>query len=164
MTLSSEFSQGDADTEVGFKLLLTDTLRYVGRPDRELMKTYRCDPENLAPLHELISRYEQGLWDFFMRVTRGDAAQAESLFQQTWLTAYQEYSASDGDAQAFRRWILRLAIRQAVQVLDLPEAFPVGSPQSGLHPDGQSHVALPGHPSPSAFVPGVAPSHQDSAQ
>jgi len=141
MTLSSEFSQGDADTEVGFELLLTDTLRYVGRPDRELMKAYRCDPENRAPLHELISRYEQGLWDFFMRVTRGDAAQAESLFQQTWLAAYQEYSASDGDVQAFRRWIIRIAIRQAVRFLDLSDVLPAGSLQSGFHPDDQPHAA-----------------------
>lgn len=68
--------------------------------------------DDRAAFGELVLRHQSAVRQFLRHLTRGDAALADDLAQETFLRAYRSLSRFRGDA-AFSTWLLGIAHNQA---------------------------------------------------
>ena len=82
--------------------------------DEALMSRYR-ESGQTADFNELIRRYERELYRYLARYL-GDAAQAEDVFQNTFLQVHLKRGLYE-DGRPFRPWLYAIATHQAVDTL-----------------------------------------------
>jgi RNA polymerase sigma-70 factor (ECF subfamily) len=82
--------------------------------DEALMSRYRESGQS-ADFNELIRRYERELYRYLARYL-GDAAQAEDVFQNTFLQVHLKRGLYE-DGRPFRPWLYAIATHQAVDTL-----------------------------------------------
>jgi len=80
--------------------------------DADVVRLRRGD---LDALSELISRYQNRLYRYLLRIVR-QPAEAEDLFQQTWLKVVEKIGAFDADRN-FDAWLFTLARNLAIDHL-----------------------------------------------
>lgn len=100
-------------------------------PDAEVAQLRRGDPSALEPL---LARYQNRLYRYLLRLVR-EPAQAEDLFQQTWVRVVEKIKKYD-PRQSFDAWLFRLARNLAIDHLrrirpqSLDEPLLSGDPMS----------------------------------
>ncbi len=82
--------------------------------DEALMSRYRESGQS-ADFNELIRRYERELFRYLARYL-GDAAQAEDVFQNTFLQVHLKRGLYE-EGRPFRPWLYAIATHQAVDTL-----------------------------------------------
>jgi RNA polymerase sigma-70 factor (ECF subfamily) len=82
--------------------------------DEALMSRYR-ESGQTADFNELMRRYERELYRYLARYL-GDAAQAEDVFQNTFLQVHLKRGLYE-DGRPFRPWLYAIATHQAVDTL-----------------------------------------------
>lgn len=99
-------------------------------PDTEVARLKRGD---LDALSELIERYQNRMYRFLLRIVR-EPAEAEDLFQQTWLRLVEKIRHFDANRN-FEAWLFTLARNLAIDHLRRirPESLdePIGGDSHG---------------------------------
>jgi RNA polymerase sigma-70 factor, ECF subfamily len=80
--------------------------------DADVARLRRGDPNALS---ELIARYQNRLYRYLLRIVR-QPAEAEDLFQQTWLRVLEKIGSFDG-SRNFDAWLFTLARNLAIDYL-----------------------------------------------
>ena len=81
-------------------------------PDREIALLKKGDPDAVSGL---IGRYQHRLYRFLVRLV-GDPAEAEDLFQQTWVRLMEKIGSYDA-RRNFEAWLFTLARNLAIDHL-----------------------------------------------
>ncbi|MBX3425775.1 MAG: RNA polymerase sigma factor [Pirellulales bacterium] len=79
--------------------------------DEQLLLSYR-ESEDSAVFTELVARYERELYNYLRRYL-GDAAQAEDVFQATFLQVHVKRGSFEA-GRRFRPWLYTIATNQAI--------------------------------------------------
>ena len=79
--------------------------------DEDLLREYRCTGIRAA-FEELVYRYERELYNYLYRHL-GNAADAEDVFQKTFLTVLRKCGQFDTDRR-FRPWLYKIACNAAI--------------------------------------------------
>ena len=87
--------------------------------DPDVVRLRRGD---LNALSELITRYQNRLYRYLLRVVR-QPAEAEDLFQQTWLRVVEKIRSFDANRN-FDAWLFTLARNLAIDHLQEPQPAP----------------------------------------
>lgn len=105
--------------------------------DETLFAAYgRGDADKLG---ELVRRYEAPLFRFLHR-RAGNAAQAEDLFQETWMSVIKG-RASFKEGSAFKPWLYAIALNLARGARrSLPAAGPLPPESAPLSPDSPTRA------------------------
>jgi len=94
--------------------------------DKDVARLRRGDVDALA---ELIARYQNRLYRYLLRLVR-EPAEAEDLFQQTWLRVAQKIRAFD-PSRNFDAWLFTLARNLAIDHLRRIRPLSLDEPVSG---------------------------------
>lgn len=96
-----------------------DAERGMPIPDEALFVDYRNG--NGTALETLVRRYEKPLYHFLLRRT-GDVAQAEDVFQETWIHVMRGRHTFQ-ESRSFRTWLYAVAANAARRVRVRPEVL-----------------------------------------
>ena len=91
---------------------------YTQKSDLELVEACRCDNDQKA-FSFLIKRYERPLYNFILRMI-GSSAEAEEIFQETFLRIYKNLENFRGGA-SFSPWAYRIAHNLCIDALRRPD-------------------------------------------
>lgn len=107
-------------------------LEWEGRvgPAAEVMQLRRGD---LGALSALIAQYQNRLYRYLLRLVH-DPAEAEDLFQQTWLRVAEKIRAFD-TSRNFDAWLFTLARNLAIDYLRRMRPASLDEPASSFAPD-----------------------------
>lgn len=92
---------------------------YEQKSDLELVEICRQKPSNQRAFAELMRRYERPLYNFILRMV-GTAAEAEELFQETFLRIFKNLGNFRGGA-SFSPWAYRIAHNLCIDSLRRPD-------------------------------------------
>src|SRR5258705_2556011 len=125
------------------------------------------DQRTLTPeaAMELVHRvHSRPLYRFLLRVTLGDAREAEDLLQETLLKAWRYLQDHPGDAENLRPWLYTLARRIAIDGARARQARPteVGTTDLSTYPASHDDIerALVGVTMRRGLM-SLAPSHRE---
>lgn len=90
---------------------ISATATLAEQSDEQLLLSYSRQ-ENSAVFAELVSRYERELYNYLRRYL-GDAAQAEDVFQATFLQVHVKRGSFE-TGRRFRPWLYTIATNQAI--------------------------------------------------
>ena len=90
--------------------------------DEELLLEYRCTGVREA-FEEIVHRYERELYSYLYHYL-GNAANAEDVFQKTFLAVWRDCDTFDADRE-FRPWLYRIATNKAIDHLRQAKRFRV---------------------------------------
>jgi len=111
--------------------------RWEGWTDEELLLEYRQTGIREA-FEELVCRYERELYNYLYRCL-GNAANAEDVFQKTFLTVLEECGKFDTGRQ-FRPWLYRIASNKANDCHREKKHFPVLSMDARRGPEENTYT------------------------
>ena len=103
---------------------LTTGCRWTDWTDEELLLEYRCTGIREA-FDTLVHRYERELFNYLYRYL-GHAANAEDVFQKTFLTVLKECGKFDASRE-FRPWLYKIATNKAIDCQRATKRFAVVS-------------------------------------
>ncbi len=113
--------------------------------DTELARLRRGDPE---AFEQILGRYQHRVFRYLVRMVR-DRAQAEDLFQQTWLRVTQKIGQYD-PRRNFEAWLFSVARNLAIDYLRRYKPESLDEPPPG-DPEGQTREARLAAGGPSAL-------------
>ena len=115
---------------------LTTGCQWTDWTDEELFLEYRCTGIREA-FEEIVHRYERELYNYLYRYL-GNSANAEDIFQKTFLTVLEECDKFEADRE-FRPWLYRIATNKAIDHLRKAKRFPVISMNAPLDSDSNTY-------------------------
>ncbi len=106
-----------------------------------------CRDGNTAAFGELVSRYQDRLFNSVLRLT-DNAEDARDVVQEAFLHAYQSLHSFKGDALFFT-WLYRIAVNTAISMKRKKRVVlriqPGGEEGTGIDPLDPSETNRPGH-------------------
>jgi len=126
-----------ANETVNETTALTTGCRWTDWTDEELLLEYRCTGIREA-FETLVHRYERELYTYLYRYL-GHAANAEDVFQKTFLTVLKECNKFDASRE-FRPWLYKIATNEAIDCHRKAKRFSVVSIDAPLGSESDAYT------------------------